>query len=199
MTYKIVNPNVKITAIAHYVPTRVVDNEELAKRYPKAGNAEDILGKTGMHERRYCADNESTMDMATAATKALIKKANIDTRNIDAIIMTTLTPETFFPSNAAQLANNVGIYEAKKGYDVSNSCPGFLTALNDIASNIALGKYKNAILCVSDNMSKTLDSWNYKTGILFGDAACAVLIEPTSEKGINGQSSMLLTEHINDI
>jgi len=188
----------KITGTAHYIPKKVVNNVELSDRY-KTITPDRILMKTGMKERLYSEDLTSA-DMATKSVEKLLEKTGTRADEIDCIIVGTLTPDYFFPSNAAIVIQDTKAINAF-GYDVSAACSSFLYAVEQAQMMIQIGKAKKIIVCGTDRMSKTINAFDHKTGVLFGDAAACVLIEPCSdeEQGINTCWSKLIADNLKDV
>lgn len=188
----------KITGIAHYVPTRVVNNVELSEKYGTI-TPDRILLKTGIKERRY-SDDLTSAGMATKSVEKLLEKTGTRADEIDCIIVGTLTPDYFFPSTAVVIIDNIKAINAF-GYDVVASCPSFMYAFEQAQMMIQIGKAKKVIVCGVDRMSKTINSFEHKTGVLFGDAAASMLIELGSDEelGINTCQSKVNTEGIWDV
>lgn len=188
----------KITGISHYVPERVVNNEELSERYGTI-TSDRILMKTGIKERRY-SDDLTSADMATKSIENLLKKTGTLANEIDCIIVGTLTPDFFFPSTAVVVIKNIKAVNAF-GYDTVAACPSFLFGLEQAQMMIQVGKAKKIIVCGTDRMSKTINSFEHKTGVLFGDAAAAVLVESCSdeEQGINNCFSKVVADDLEDV
>lgn len=175
----------EITGIAHYLPPYVVDNLEISERYPKGGSPEDIFGKTGIKKRRYSKDL-TTGQMAIESVKALFEKTQTKASEIDVVIVGTLSPDYYYPATAAVLINKIEAVNAY-GFDVINACPSFLNALMLADVMIRSGESKKIVVCGADRMSTTLNAFDYKTGLLFGDGAASVLLEPSLNRlsGIN--------------
>ncbi len=188
----------KITAIAHYIPETVVNNVEIAERYNTI-TPERILVKTGIKERRYSGDLTSA-GMATKSVEKLLEKTGTRADEIDCIIVGTLTPDYFFPSTAVVVIKNIKAVNAF-GYDTVAACPSFLFGIEQAQMMIQVGKAKKIIVCGTDRMSRTINSFEHKTGVLFGDAAACVLIEPCSEeeKGINFCCSKVIADDLEDV
>lgn len=188
----------KITGIAHYVPERVVNNAELSERYGTI-TPERILVKTGIKERRY-SDDLTSAGMATKSVEKLLEKTGTRADEIDCIIVGTLTPDYFFPSTAVVVIKNIKAVNAF-GFDTVAACPSFLYGLEQAQMMIQVGKAKKIVVCGSDRMSKTINAFEHKTGVLFGDAAAAVLIESCSEEelGINNCSSKVIADDLEDV
>lgn len=172
----------KITGVGHYIPDRVIDNKYLSKNY--GITEERIFEKTGIRERRYVDEGITTTDIVCYAITNLLKKYNKSINDIDCIIVGTLTPDYFFPSTAVSAINKL---KAKRawGFDLSAACSGFCYGMTVAASMIQQGAIRNAIVCGAERMSETVNSFDYKTKVLFGDGAGAILIEEAKENEIN--------------
>jgi 3-oxoacyl-[acyl-carrier-protein] synthase-3 len=166
--------NAKITAVGMYVPDKVLDNKQLEKMVDT--NDEWIVTRTGIKERRIL-EKGATSDLAAGAIKDLLKNANLDPEEIDAIIVSTVTPDMFFPSTACLVMHKTGAKNAW-GFDISAACSGFVFGLETAASIVHAGNYKKVILVGADKMSSITDYTDRNTCILFGDAAAAILLEP---------------------
>lgn len=160
-----------------YVPPKVLDNKYFEQYLDT--NDEWIVTRTGIKERRIL-ENGATSDLAAGAVKDLLASKNMDPMEIDAIIVATVTPDMFFPATACIVQDKVGAKNAW-GFDLSAACSGFLFALRTGASLIESGQYRKVIVVGADKMSAIVDYTDRNTCILFGDAASAVLLEPTEE------------------
>ena len=188
-----------ITTIAHYLPQRVVNNTEISNRYPKVGTPADIFQKTGIMERRYSNDL-TTGEMAAESVKNLLSKAGVKPSEIDLVLVGTLSPDHFYPSTAVTVIHKVEAVNAW-GYDVVAACPSFLFAIPQAVTMIEIGRAKKVVVCGADRMSKTINAFDYKTGVLFGDAAASVLIEAKSDEelGINNCFSKVVADDLEDV
>lgn len=180
-----------ITAIGGYVPETRLTNFDLEKMV--ATNDEWIRTRTGISERRILKDpNTATSDLAVPAIQELLRKKNLDPKDIDCIICATVTPDMIFPSTANIIGDKIGASNAF-GFDLSAACSGFLFALTTGASFIESGRYKKVIIVGADKMSAIVDYTDRNTCILFGDGAGAVLLEPNTE-GFGVQDSILKSD-----
>ena len=169
-----------ITAVNGWVPDYVLTNEELSKMVDT--NDEWIMTRTGIKERRILKEpGKATSDMAAEAVKGLLKKTGIPAEEIEVVIVCTITPDMTFPNTASLVCNKAGLSNAW-GFDLNAACSGFLFGLETATQFIKAGKYKKIILIGADMMSTITDYTDRTTCVLFGDAACAVLIEPTTEE-----------------
>ncbi len=171
----------KISAVAHYVPDRVLTNADLEKMVDTSD--EWIRTRTGIRERRILDDGKATSDMGAEAVKRLLEQRGISPEEIDLIIVGTVTPDMFFPSTGNLIQEKVGAKNAWS-YDVAAACSGFLYALASGAQYIASGMHKKVVVVGADKMSAIVNYKDRNTCVLFGDAAGAVLLEPDEEYGI---------------
>ena len=171
-----------ITSVAGYLPPDVLSNADLEKMVDT--NDEWIRSRTGIEERRILKDpTKATSDMGAEAVKTLCEKRGMDPTEIDLIIVATVTADMHFPSTANLIAHKVGAVNSW-GYDLSAACSGFIFALTTGAKFVESGQYKKVVVVGADKMSSIIDYTDRTTCILFGDAAAAVLLEPTENHGV---------------
>ena len=180
-----------ITGIGGYVPDYVLNNEELSRMVDT--NDEWIMARVGIKERRILTEEGlGTSYMARKAARQLIEKTGVDIDTIDALIMTTTTPDYKFPSTASIVIGKLGLKNAM-GFDFSAACCGFLYTLDVASSMIESGRYKKIIVIAGDKMSSMVDYTDRQTCVLFGDGAAAVLVESTEDENIGFKDSFLRT------
>lgn len=165
----------EITAVGHFVPDKILSNADLEKMVDTTD--EWIRTRTGISERRIL-ENGATSDMASKAIVVMLKNRGIKAEEIDIIVVATISPDMFFPSTACIIQEKIGATRAW-GFDVSAACSGFLYALVIGAQFVETGTYKKVVVVGSDKMSAITDYTDRNNCILFGDAAAAVLLEPT--------------------
>ncbi len=170
-----------ITATGKYLPKEVLTNHDMAKLVETSD--EWIQTRTGIRERRKVQKGEATVDMSTNAVRDLMEKYDLDAKEIDAIIVATVTPDMILPCSAALVQKNINAVNAW-GYDLSAACSGFLFGLESGAALIVSGRCEKVIVIGADTMSSILNYEDRNTCILFGDGAGAVLLEPSEEFGI---------------
>ena len=184
--------NAIITGIGGYVPDYVLNNEELSRMVDTSD--EWITTRVGIKERRILTEEGlGTSYMARKAAKQLLQKTGADPDTIDALIVTTTTPDYKFPSTASIVLGKLGLKNAF-AFDFQAACCGFLYSLDVAASMIQSGRYKKVIVIGADKMSSMVDYTDRQTCVLFGDGAGAVLLEGTTEEGIGVQNSFLRTD-----
>jgi 3-oxoacyl-[acyl-carrier-protein] synthase-3 len=175
----------KIAGIGHYVPEKVVTNDDLAKVMETSD--EWIQERTGIQKRRYGAKHkETTATMGAEAAKIAIERAGINKEDVDFIIFATLSPDYYFPGCGVLLQRELGITKTEIGaLDIRNQCSGFVYGLSVADQFIRTGMYKNILLVGSEMHSMGLDftTRGRNVTVIFGDGAGAVLLQPTEEEG----------------
>jgi 3-oxoacyl-[acyl-carrier-protein] synthase-3 len=174
---------ISITGLGSKVPDRVVSNDELAQ-YVETSN-EWILERTGIRERRMAAKEEALSDVALPACIDALKQAGLDGKDVDLLIVATVTPDMAFPSTGAILADRLGATDAA-AYDLSAGCTGFMYALAQAYGMLAGGLSKRALVVGGDLLSRILDWSDRSTLVLFGDGAGAVVLEAAEQPGFLG-------------
>ncbi len=171
-----------ITAVHGHLPDYILTNQELEKMVDTTD--EWISTRTGIKERRILKGNGlATSDMGAEAVKGLLKKRGIDPAEVDMLLCSTVTPDMKFPATANLISHKTDIRNAFS-YDMNAACSGFIYALVTASKYIESGRYKKVVVIGADKMSSIVDYTDRQTCVIFGDAACAVLLEPTEENGI---------------
>ena len=168
-----------ITAVHGHLPEYVLTNKELEQMVDTSD--EWISTRTGIKERRILkGEGLASSDMGAEAVKGLLEKRGIDPAEVDMVLCSTVTPDMKFPATANLISHKAGIKNAFS-YDMNAACSGFLYALLTAANYVESGRYKKVVVVGSDKMSSIVDYTDRQTCVLFGDAASAVLLEPTTE------------------
>jgi 3-oxoacyl-[acyl-carrier-protein] synthase-3 len=175
--------DVSITGLGCHVPDRVITNDELAQWVDTTD--EWIVTRTGIHERRFADKSEALSDVSLPACKDALAQAGVDGKDIDLLIVATVTPDMAFPSTGAILADKLGAHDAA-AYDLSAGCTGFMYALAQAYGMLAGGLAKKALVVGGDLLSRILDFDDRSTLVLFGDGAGAVVLEGVGEQGFLG-------------
>jgi 3-oxoacyl-[acyl-carrier-protein] synthase-3 len=177
----------RVLGTGSYVPEKVVTNAELERMVDTSD--EWISTRTGIRERRVAVD-VSTSEMAARAAKAALKSSGVLAKDIDLIVVGTVTPEMAFPSTACAVQSQLGVRAGATAFDVSAACSGFLYALDIADKYMKAGGVKKALVIGVDRFSQILDWKDRSTCVLFGDGAGAVVL--SAEKGARG----ILSTHI---
>ena len=183
----------KIKGIGHYVPERVVTNDDLSKLMDTSN--EWIVERTGIHERRFgVRHEETTTTMGAIAAERAIEDAGIEANEIDFIIFATLSPDYYFPGCGVLLQRELGITKTEIGaLDIRNQCSGFVYGLSVADQFVKAGMYKNILLVGSEMHSMGLDfsTKGRNVSVIFGDGAGAVVVG-RAEEGEEG----IITSHL---
>lgn len=171
---------VQIIGTGSYVPDNVVTNDALASL---GCDADWIIQRTGIRERRHAPPEQSTSDMAYEAGERCIASADIDRSRIDLLVVATLSPDYLLPATASALQDRLGLNCA--AMDVSAACAGFMYALITAMQYVSTGCSNAALVIGADTNSRVMNPDDKKTFPLFGDGAGAVLITKGSpEQGL---------------
>src|SRR5436309_5359736 len=175
--------NVSITGLGCRVPDRIISNEELAQHVDTSD--EWIRERTGIRERRMASKDEALSDVALPACRDALDQAGVEGKDVDLLIVATVTPDMAFPSTGAILADRLGA-AAAAAYDLSAGCTGFMYALAQAYGMLAGGLAKRALVVGGDLLSRILDWQDRSTLVLFGDGAGAAVLDAVPERGFIG-------------
>lgn len=172
----------RIIGTGSYLPKRIMTNRDIEKLVE---TTEDwILERTGIRERRIADESEAASDLAVHAARKALEMARINEKDLDLIIVATVTPDMFFPSTACLVQDQLGAHQAA-AFDLSAACSGFLFALSVADQYIRNGVYKNVLIIGSEVMSRIIDWTDRNTCVLFGDGAGAAVLQRTkSDHGV---------------
>ena len=163
---------VQILGTGSYVPDAVITNDHLQHRFGRA--PQSIARLTGIRERRHAFANQATSDLCCEAAKRCLEQTPIDSRDIDLVLLATVTPDQSFPSTACLVQDRLGLNCA--AVDLGAGCAGFMYALVTGATYVASGASDLTLVIGGDCMSRVVDPQDVKTYPLFGDGAGAVLL-----------------------
>ncbi|WP_026771746.1 MULTISPECIES: beta-ketoacyl-ACP synthase III [Sediminibacillus] len=171
-----------ITGTGHYVPEKVLTNFDLEKIVDTTD--EWIRTRTGIEERRIAEDDMDTSEMAYRAAVNAMEDAGITGKDLDMIMVATVTPDTPFPSVSCMLQDRLGA-DKVAAMDLSAACSGFMYGMVTAKQFIDTGVYKNILVVGVEKLSKITDWTDRNTCVLFGDGAGAAVIgEVSDERGI---------------
>ncbi|MET8630475.1 beta-ketoacyl-ACP synthase 3 [Kitasatospora sp. NPDC004669] len=180
-------PGTRIAAMGHYLPSTVLTSEAVAERLTV--DAEWILTRTGISERRVAAPDETVADMAVAAAQDALANLARDrggldcASDIDTVIVATASAESTMPAVAARVAGRLGL-AAPAAFDVNSACAGFCHALAVADSLIRSGTSRGALVIGADKASSWLDWSDRDTAVLFADGAGAAVVLPHHRRAI---------------
>ena len=163
-----------ILGIGGYLPSRVVTNAELIRRFPEI--TEDYVYQvTGIRQRRWAAEGEKPSTMALAASLEAIRKAGIATKDIDAIIVATTTPDMAMPSTACILEDHLSL-RGVAAFDLNAACSGWLYAVSMARAMILAKMARNVLTVGVELQSRLLNEADRNAYFIFGDGAGAAVI-----------------------
>jgi 3-oxoacyl-[acyl-carrier-protein] synthase-3 len=170
-------PSPAIVSIGYHYPERVLTNVALAQRLGKPERW--ILERSGIATRRVAA-SESTSDLIVPAARACLRSARRDARDVDAVLVATVTPDYVFPSTSAIVQHQLGASRAW-AIDIGASSSGFVFALAQARALILSDQARSVLVCGADKMTSVVNPDDASTAILFGDGAGVVLVEDGGE------------------
>lgn len=163
-----------LKSIAMHVPSERVKNAEFQQFLDTSD--EWIEKRTGIKERRFANDEEKSSDLGVIAAKQAIERAHLTPKDIDLVVVATLSPDFLaMPSTACVLSAKLGI-ENKPAFDISAACTGFIYLLSVAKAYVESGMYENVLIVGAEKTSSVLDFKDRGTCILFGDGAGACVI-----------------------
>ncbi|GAA8166872.1 ketoacyl-ACP synthase III [Helicobacter pylori] len=166
-----------LKSIAMHVPSERVKNAEFQQFLDTSD--EWIEKRTGIKERRFASNEEKSSDLGVIAAKQAIERARLTPKDIDLVVVATLSPDFLaMPSTACVLSAKLGI-ENKPAFDISAACTGFIYLLSVAKAYVESGMYENVLIVGAEKTSSVLDFKDRGTCILFGDGAGACVIGRT--------------------
>jgi 3-oxoacyl-[acyl-carrier-protein] synthase-3 len=186
----------EISGLGSFLPTRVVPNAYFESIVDTSDQW--IVERTGIRERRFAGDGESTATLAAEAAGRALHAAGVAPEAVDLLIIATCTPERLIPSTAAFVQTRLGL--TCPSFDLNAACAGFVYGLSVGAAQIRAGAADRVLLVGAEVLSRVLDLTDRTTCVLFGDGAGAAVLEPAEEPGVidsllalDGNQAELLT------
>lgn len=175
-------PYAKIIGTGSYVPEKVITNADLSRALGEDIN-EFVSQVIGISERHVCAEDESTADLATHASRRALEEAGISAEDLNLIILATDTPEYLSPATSVVVQHRLGAKNAGT-FDINCACAGFVTALDTAAKFIAADtSYQYVLVIGAYAISKYVDWTEKKTSTIFADGGGAVVLKSSGQPG----------------
>jgi 3-oxoacyl-[acyl-carrier-protein] synthase-3 len=171
----------QIVGTGHYVPSRIVTNQELTNYM--ATSDEWIQERSGIKERRFFEEGKDTVsNMAANAARMALKNANMQASELDCIVFATLSPDYAFPGSGVLLQRELNCFSIP-AIDIRMQCAGFVYSLSIADQFIKTGMYKNILVVGSEIQSNIMElsDRGRNMAVLFGDGAGAVVLKATTE------------------
>jgi 3-oxoacyl-[acyl-carrier-protein] synthase-3 len=192
-----------ITGTGMHIPETMVDNHTMAKLMDTSD--EWIQVRTGINKRHYAAPDEATSDLAVPAARKAIEAAGLEPKDIDYLVVATMTPDYFFPGSAPFIQRKLEL-EQVPCLDIRQQCAGFVYALQLADAVIRSGQSRRVLVIGAEAHASLIpwspESWAVATGesngplsddeydrntmtrdrvVLFGDGAGAVVVEASED------------------
>ncbi len=174
---------VRIAGVGHFVPSKVLTNADLEKMLDTSD--EWITTRTGMKERRIAALDEPTSEIALAAARNALDDAGLNAKELDCIIVATVTPDYAFPATACIVGAKLGV-QGVPAFDMEIACSGFIYGLTVASSMVRTGVFKRVLLIGAEELSRLVNYEDRGTAVLFGDGAGAVVLEASETDSFLG-------------
>lgn len=168
----------RIVGLGNYLPKRILTNQDLEKMVDTTD--EWIASRTGIQERRIGAPDEFPSDMGYYAAEQALKAAQVSPKDIDLILLATITSDYLCPSTAALVQSKLKATRAA-ALDIQAACTGFLYALSIAKAYIEAGIYRRVLVIASEKLSSITDYQDRNTCVLFGDGASAAVVSNEGE------------------
>ncbi|MGO9135544.1 MAG: beta-ketoacyl-ACP synthase III [Methylovirgula sp.] len=168
----------QILGTGSYAPSRILTNTDLEKLVDTSDQW--IVERTGIRERHIAAEGEVTSDMAVAAARRALEMAATDPADLDMIIVGTISPDMPMPSCAVLVQAKLGASRAF-AFDISAACAGSLYGLSIADQFIRSGQAKRVLVIGAELLSRVVDWTDRNSCVLFGDAAGAMVVGPSSD------------------
>jgi 3-oxoacyl-[acyl-carrier-protein] synthase-3 len=165
----------KIVGCGRYAPELVLTNADLEQMVDTSD--EWIATRTGIRERRIASATQACSDLALAASQAALKMAGVAPRELDAILLGTVSGDMQFPATAVFVQDRLGATNAV-AVDLSAACSGFIFGLNFAHGMVCAGQMEHVLVIGSEVLSKFVDWEDRATCVLFGDGAGAAVLAP---------------------
>ncbi len=172
----------RIAGTGRATPDKVLTNDDLSKMV--ATSDEWIRERTGIRERRILEEGRTTSDLASEAGRRACASAEVDPKDVDCIIVATISPDMPMPAVAVTVQQKIGAGVCP-AFDISAACAGFIYGMSLADAFIRMGQYKRVLVIGVEILSRVVDWSDRNTCVLFGDGAGAVVMVPSNdERGV---------------
>ncbi|MAV92418.1 MAG: 3-oxoacyl-ACP synthase [Bdellovibrionaceae bacterium] len=179
----------RIAGTGSYLPEKLLTNKDLEKLVDT--DDQWIRERTGISSRHMASDEEATSDLALRASQIALREAGLDAKDLDMILVATVSPDMVMPNTACLLQQKLGAPDCM-ALDISAACTGFVYGISIADQFIQTGHSKNILLVGAEVLHRFVDYTDRNTCILFGDGAGACVLQRTQE----GQDSTVYSTHL---
>lgn len=180
-----------VKGVGHYLPEKVVPNSHFESFLDTSD--EWIRARSGIENRRFAADGQTTSELGANAAQAALDHAGLTIDQIDAIIVATSTPDLTFPSAATMIQERLGMTSGF-AFDVQAVCAGFVYALTNANALVVSGQAKRVLVIGAETFSRIMDWSDRTTCVLFGDGAGALILEAQDSAGTSDDRGVLSSD-----
>jgi 3-oxoacyl-[acyl-carrier-protein] synthase III len=173
-------PIAALTGTGYSVPRHVMTNHDFVGIGIDTSH-DWIVERSGIVQRHIARDGESTCSMAADASRKAMQSAGITAAELDAVILSTATPDRLLPATAVEVQAALGATRAA-AFDITAACTGWIYGLTVAEGLIAAGTIETALVVGSEKMSSITDWQDRSTAVLFGDGAGAAIVRRSDGK-----------------
>jgi 3-oxoacyl-[acyl-carrier-protein] synthase-3 len=187
----VARPVAEVASIGTAVPDQIVTNDDLSKTLDTSD--EWIVERTGIRERRIARPDESLASLCVTAARQAMSRAGVTAEELDAIVLSTVSPDRRMPGTACDVQALLGAEQAA-AFDISAACPGFIYGLSIAEGFVATGTSRTVLVLGGEKLSCITDWEDRSTAVLFGDGAGAAIVRPAQPDGRGILSTFLKTD-----
>ncbi len=170
----------RILGTGHYLPSRVLTNKDLEKMVETSDDW--IVSRTGIRERHVAAEGEATSDMCIGAAKQALEMSGVAPKDIDLIIVATISPDMQMPATAMFVQRAIGARNDCPGFDLAAACAGFVYGLSVADAYVRTGMARYVLVIGAEMITRYVDWEDRNTCVLFGDGAGAAIVGPSEDE-----------------
>jgi len=171
-------PYASITGWGHYAPPNVMTNDDLARHMDTSD--EWIRSRSGIRERRFAEEGETTATMSVESGKRALDRAGLEPEDLDLILVASSSPDYLTPPVSSQVQHGLGA-PGVGSMQITVGCTGWVYALVTAEQFIKTGAYQNILVVGTELISRWLSWENRSTAVLFGDGSGAVVVQASDE------------------
>ena len=170
-----------ILGVGAYRPSRVIPNADIVEAIDSSD--EWIQQRSGIKQRRWATPEETVQLMAVEASRKALASAGIDARQIDCVVVATVSHMLQTPAVATAIAHELGTDQAA-AFDISAACAGFCHGVAMAADFVRAGSAGHVLVSGVERLSDLTDVGDRGTAFIFADGAGAAVVGPSDTPGI---------------
>ncbi|WP_205475120.1 beta-ketoacyl-ACP synthase III [Nocardioides sp. SYSU D00038] len=174
-------PYAAILGIGAYRPSRVIPNADVVEAIDSSD--EWIQQRSGIKQRRWATPEETVQSMSVAAAREALERAGVDARQVECVIVATVSHMLNTPAIATAIAHELGT-DQPAAFDISAACAGFTHGVAMASDMVRAGSAGHVLVIGVERLTDLLDVGDRGTAFIFADGAGAVVIGPSETPGI---------------